>query len=182
MSFWRVPDERAPLDAGLVGHADVHREDRCGGRVDRHGGRDPAEVDAREEGLHVGHGCRRRPRPGPPRPWPSGSSESRPSRVGMSKAVESPSPPARSSSLKRPLVSSARPEAGELAHRPQAGAVHGRVRAPGVGVLAGQLGALGAVDGLERHARHRLEARRPKRRAVELLLPRAPVGHAPNGT
>ncbi len=45
----------------------------------------------------------------PTSPLASGSSESRPSRVGMSKAVESPSPPARSSSLKRPLVSAAVP-------------------------------------------------------------------------
>ncbi len=45
----------------------------------------------------------------PTSPLASGSSESRPSRVGMSKAVESPSPPARNSSLKRPLVSAAVP-------------------------------------------------------------------------
>ena len=46
----------------------------------------------------------------PTSPLASGSSESHPSRVGMSKAVDSPSPPARSSSLKRALVSAAVPK------------------------------------------------------------------------
>ena len=46
----------------------------------------------------------------PTSPLARGSSESRPSSVGMSKAVDRPSPPARSSSLKRPLVSSAVPK------------------------------------------------------------------------
>ena len=86
----------------------------------------------------------------PTSPLASGSSESRPSSVGMSKAVESPSPPARSSSLNRRLVSCGGPEAGELAHGPQAGAVHGGVRPPGVGPLAGPLGPVGSVDRLER--------------------------------
>ena len=46
----------------------------------------------------------------PTSPLAHGSSESRPSRVGMSKAVDSPSPPARNSSLKRSLVSAAEPK------------------------------------------------------------------------
>ena len=45
----------------------------------------------------------------PTSPLASGSSESRPSSVGMSKAVDKPSPPERSNSLKRALVSSAVP-------------------------------------------------------------------------
>ena len=45
----------------------------------------------------------------PTSPLAKGSSESRPSKVGMSKAVERPSPPERRSSLKRPLVSPAVP-------------------------------------------------------------------------
>src|SRR5207302_820094 len=48
-------------------------------------------------------------RPTSPRAW--GSSESRPIRVGRSKAVDSPSPPARRISWKRTLVSSAVPSA-----------------------------------------------------------------------
>ena len=46
----------------------------------------------------------------PTSPLANGSSESRPSSVGMSKAVDSPSPPARRSSLKRALVSAAVPK------------------------------------------------------------------------
>ena len=46
----------------------------------------------------------------PTSPLASGSSESRPSNVGMSKAVDSPSPPARSNSLKHALVSAAVPK------------------------------------------------------------------------
>jgi hypothetical protein len=75
-----------------------------------------------------------------------------------------------------------RPEAGELAHGPQAGAVHGRMGTPRVGVLAGQLGALGTVDRLERHARHCLEACRAHLGAVERVLPGCPVGHDPHIT
>ena len=45
----------------------------------------------------------------PTSPLAHGSSESRPSSVGMSNAVDSPSPPAANSCLKRPLVSSAVP-------------------------------------------------------------------------
>ena len=43
-----------------------------------------------------------------------GSSESRPMSVGRSKAVDSPVPPARSSSLKRALVSSAVPKPANM--------------------------------------------------------------------
>ncbi len=46
----------------------------------------------------------------PTSPLANGSSESRPNRVGMSKAVDSPFPPAASSSLKRRLVSAAVPK------------------------------------------------------------------------
>ena len=46
----------------------------------------------------------------PTSPLAKGSSESRPSKVGMSKAVDKPSPPERSSSLKRLFVSAAVPK------------------------------------------------------------------------
>ena len=46
----------------------------------------------------------------PTSPLAKGSSESRPNSVGMSNAVDRPSPPERSNSLKRPLVSSAVPK------------------------------------------------------------------------
>ena len=72
-----------------------------------------------------------------------------------------------------------RAEAGELAHRPQAGPVHGGVGPARIGVLARQFCALGSVDGLQGHARHRLEASLPPGRTLELLLPGLSVGHRP---
>jgi hypothetical protein len=50
----------------------------------------------------------------PTSPSDIGSSESRPSRVGMSKAVERPSPPDLMISLKRQLVSSAVPKPANI--------------------------------------------------------------------
>ena len=50
----------------------------------------------------------------PTSPAARGSSESRPIRVGRSKAVDSPVPPPRSSSLKRVLVSSAVPKPANI--------------------------------------------------------------------
>ena len=50
----------------------------------------------------------------PTSPNDIGSSESRPNSVGMSKAVESPSPPDLMISLKRQLVSSAVPKPANM--------------------------------------------------------------------
>ncbi len=50
----------------------------------------------------------------PTSPRQCGSSESRPIRVGRSKAVERPSPPERRISLKRALVSSAVPKPANM--------------------------------------------------------------------
>ncbi len=50
----------------------------------------------------------------PTSPTDRGSSESRPSRVGMSKAVDRPSAPDASSSLKRQLVSMAVPKPANI--------------------------------------------------------------------
>ncbi len=50
----------------------------------------------------------------PTSPSDIGSSESSPSRVGISKAVESPVPPARMISLKRALVSTAVPKPANM--------------------------------------------------------------------
>ena len=47
--------------------------------------------------------------------------------------------------LKRLFVSAGRAEAGELAHRPEPAAVHGRLRAAGERELAGQPDALGLL-------------------------------------
>ena len=173
--------QRAPLDAGLVGDGDVHGEDRCRGRVDRHGGRHPAEIDASEEGLHVDHRVDCDPGPahltlgprvvrvatqqgrhveGGREPVPAGAQQLLEAAVGVLGACRS-----------RRTGASSTGASGTWTRR-------GR----GVGVRAGQLGALRPVDGLERHARHGLEARRPKRRAVELLLPRCACRPSPNDT
>ena len=50
----------------------------------------------------------------PTSPMAHGESESRPIRVGMSKAVDSPVPPLASSSLNRALVSSAVPKPANI--------------------------------------------------------------------
>jgi hypothetical protein len=50
----------------------------------------------------------------PTSPSAIGSSESRPNSVGMSNAVDRPSPPARMISLKRQLVSSAVPNPANI--------------------------------------------------------------------
>ena len=50
----------------------------------------------------------------PTSPSASGSSESRPMRVGRSKATDRPSPPARSRSRKRAFVSSAVPKPANM--------------------------------------------------------------------
>jgi hypothetical protein len=50
----------------------------------------------------------------PTSPSDIGSSESRPSKVGMSNAVDSPSPPERMISLNRALVSSAVPNPANM--------------------------------------------------------------------
>ena len=69
-------------------------------------------------------------------------------------------------------------EAGEHAHRPELRAVHRGVRAPGVGVLAGELAVVGAVHRVDRHPRHRLEHRITIGRFVDGCLPyRSVVSH-----
>jgi hypothetical protein len=62
-------------------------------------------------------------------------------------------------------------EAGEHPHRPQLRAVHRRVGAAGVGVDAGELAVVGAVDRLERDAGHRGRSTGTQRRVVERVTP-----------
>ena len=75
----------------------------------------------------------------------------------MSKAVDSPLPPDAQQLLEAGVGVLGGAEAGELAHRPEPGAVHRCVRATRVRPLAGELAVVGAVDGLERDPRHGLE-------------------------
>ena len=110
MSFWSVPDSalaRTPVwSATPMYMAKI----RAAGRVDRHGGGHLAEVDAVEEGLHVDQGVDGDPGPADLALGPAG----RRSRARAAWACRRPSrarrPPARSSSLKRPLVSAAVPK------------------------------------------------------------------------
>ena len=110
--------ERRTIDAGLVGHAHVHGQDGRGGRVDRHGGRDLPEVDAREERLHVGQ--RVDGHPGPAHlalgQWIVGiTPEQRGHVEGRGEAVAA----GPEQLLEAPVGVLGRAEAGELAHRPE---------------------------------------------------------------
>ena len=71
----------------------------------------------------------------PTSPSERGSSESRPISVGMSKATDSPPPPAAEDHLVALVGLLGVAEAGELADGPGAAAVAGRVQAPGERVL-----------------------------------------------
>ena len=176
MSFWSVPPSAARGHTGVVGDLDVHGEHRRGRRVDGHGRRHGPEVDAAEERLHVGQRVDRNPGPAD---LPLGPGVVRVA-AEQRRHVEGGGQPVAAGAeqlLEAAVGVRGAAEAGELAHRPQARAVHGGVRAPGVGVLAGHLGTRRPVDGRERHPRHRLEPRGAPRRPVELLLPGVAVGH-----
>ncbi len=116
------------------------------------------EIDAREQRLHVVLGVDGDT--GPP------DLSLRPGVVGVTaqqrRHVERGRQPVTAGTeqlLEAAVRVRGRAEPRELTHRPQAGAVHGGVGPSRVGVLAGQLCALGPVDGFHRHARHRLEPR-----------------------
>ena len=105
----------------------------------------------------------------PTSPNDIGSSESMPSNVGMSNAVDSPSPPALMISLNRQFVSSAVPNPANIR------IVHNFDRyidayGPRVyGYTPGNSASSGPVHRLQRHTRHRrepavTELRRPERR------------------
>ena len=53
MSFWTVPRSLRSLDALLLGHRDVHRQQDARRRVDRHRGGDLVQRDLPEQRLHV---------------------------------------------------------------------------------------------------------------------------------
>jgi len=146
-----------PARLPSVGHAHVHGEYGGGRRVDRHGRRNvPRSMPRTASPCRPGRRWQHRPA----RPLPS------PGVVGVTaqqrRHVERGRQPvtARTEQLLEATVRvSGRAEPRELAHRPQAGAVHGGVGPSCVGVLAGKLRALGPVDRFHRHTRHRLEPR-----------------------
>ena len=109
MSFWSVPD-RAALSTPVLSATPTYMA-RIGAagelivmEVETFPRSTPAKRVSMSSWVSMATPAR------PTSPLAQGSSESRPSSVGMSNAVDSPSPPARSSSLKRPLVSAAEPK------------------------------------------------------------------------
>ena len=89
------------------------------------------ERDARRTAPPCRRPSRSRRRSGRPRRGLSGSSESRPIRVGMSKATDRPPPPALEDHLVALVGLLGVAEAGELPDRPGAAAVAGGVEAAG---------------------------------------------------
>ncbi len=108
MSFWSVPDSAARSTPVLSATPTYMASTGAAGElivmeVDT----DPRSMPEKRVSMSSWVSMATPARPTSPRAH--GSSESRPRSVGMSNAVDSPSPPARSSSLKRPLVSVAVP-------------------------------------------------------------------------
>ena len=109
MSFWRVPDSAlrsTPVWSATTMY--IAKIGAAGELIVMEVDTRPRSIPAKRVSMSTTVSTATPARP--TSPLAHGSSESRPSRVGMSKAVESPSPPARSSSLKRPLVSSGVPK------------------------------------------------------------------------
>ena len=135
MSFWIVPESVGTLHPRRVGHAHIHGHDHRRRGVDRHRGAHRAQVDSREERLHVRQGV---------------DGDSGPSHLSLGQRIVGvPSEQGGHVEGRREAVTAGaeqlleaavgvggRAEAGELSHRPQARAVHGGVRTTGVGELA----------------------------------------------
>ena len=108
MSFWSVPDRAArstPVPSATPTY--MARTGAAGELIVMEVETDPRSMPEKRVSMSSWVSMATPARPTSPRAH--GSSESRPRSVGMSNAVDSPSPPARSSSLKRPLVSVAVP-------------------------------------------------------------------------
>ena len=114
MSFCSVPPSRARATPAFSAWATYMAKITAAGELIVIDVVIVAEVDAGVEVLHVGQACRRRRRTGRPRRATSGRRSRGPSSVGMSNAVDSPSPPARMISLNRQLVSSAVPKPANI--------------------------------------------------------------------
>jgi hypothetical protein len=114
MSFCNGPPETSAPDTGLLrpGATNIAKI-TAGGRVDRHRRRDRRQIDPGVQILHVRQRVDRHPTR-PTSPSAISSSESIPNNVGMSNAVDNPSPPARMISLNRQFVSSAVPNPANI--------------------------------------------------------------------
>ena len=128
--------ELADIRALLAGDGDVEREQDRRRGVDGHRGGDPFERDAVEERAHVVEAARSRRRPCRPRPAPAGDRRRSPSASAGRRR-----PRGRSALLQQVAVALVGllggGEAGVLAHRPEAPAIHRRLDAARVGILAG---------------------------------------------
>ena len=120
--------QRRRVDALALGGDEVHAEHRDGRAADRHRGGDLAERDAVEEHVHVGGRVDGHPAVAD-LAEAFGSSESRPIRVGMSKATDEPAAAAAEDHLVALVGLLGVAEPGELADRPGPAAVAGRVEA-----------------------------------------------------
>ena len=178
MSAWIVPARCSGGDALLLGGDHVVGEHDRRGRVDRHRHRHIAERDAGEQRLHVvervdGHAL-------------AADLAQRPRMVGVVAHQRRHVEGRRQAGL--PLVEQVaealvgllgRPEARELAHRPEAPAVHRRVDAARERIAAGQpdLALVGHVGlGVER-----LDLDAAQRREGHVALAAEGVGLAPFG-
>ena len=113
----------------------------------------------------------------PTSPSAIGSSESRPSSVGMSNAVDRPSPPALMISLKRQLVSSAVPKPANM-RIVQSFERYIEAYGPRVyGYSPGNSAVVGPVHRLERNPRHRGEVHVAQWRCTERRFPLVAIGH-----
>ena len=153
-------------DALLLADADVVREHDRRGRVDRHRGRDVAERDAREERLHVGE-----------RVDGDALAADLAERAGVVRVVAHERRHVEGGREPRLAVLREvaealvrllrRAEAGELAHRPEATAVHRRIDAARERILArvAEVAGVVDVDALRRRRAARSRCPRSSRRA-----------------
>ena len=131
MSVCRVPLSRRRSTPCALGGDEVHAEDRDGRPADRHRGGDRRRARCRRTAPPCRRPSRSPRRSGRPRRATRGSSESRPISVGMSKATDSPPPPAAEDHLVALVGLLGVAEAGELPDRPGPAAVAGRVQPAG---------------------------------------------------
>ena len=145
MSVWIVPRSAVGRDALALGDADVEGEQDRRRRVDRHRRRDLAERDAGEERLHVGERVDRDALAADlaERALVVGVEPHQRRHVEGGREAGLPVGEQVAEALVRLLR---RPEAGELAHRPEAPAVHRRVDAAGERVRAGSAEIALVVD------------------------------------
>ena len=144
MSFCTVPRELAEVGALLFGDGDIEREQDGGRGVDRHRGGDAVERDAVEEHAHV---------------LEAGDGDADLADLALGQRVIGVVAHLRRQiegdrEAGRSLVEQVAVavvglfgggEAGVLAHRPEPPAIHGRLDAAGVGILAGEAELLGGI-------------------------------------